>query len=67
MKYAAAILTLCVISGCAAKKKPAVKVDVPQKCILGGVVNASECKPFSKDEAVCNGVVIKFACIEVKK
>jgi hypothetical protein len=66
MKYSLlALLTLCVISGCVAKKP--VKVDVPGKCILGGVVDASECKVFSKDALVCNGVVVKIACVEVKK
>lgn len=67
MRYAIALLTLFVMTGCAAKKKPVPKVNVPQRCIVGGAVNASECKLFSKDEAVCNGVVIKLACIEVKK
>jgi hypothetical protein len=68
MRYAAALLTLFVISGCAHKHSAKVaSVAVPQKCILGGIVNKAKCEPLGKDEMVCNAVVVKFACVEVKQ
>lgn len=62
------MLALILLTGCAAKKH---KPDPPQfvlpiNCIVGATTT-SECKQISEDAAVCNGVVIKFACIQVKK
>jgi len=69
MKYLAAVLTLCVMSGCAAKKVkvPVPNMDIPRGCVLGAKLNAKACEPISADLAVCHDVIVKFACIEVKK
>jgi hypothetical protein len=68
MRYSLfALLTLGVITGCAHKHTQSVKLDVPSKCILGGLVDVAKCEAINKDEAVCNGVVVRIACVEVKK
>ena len=60
-------LLLILLTGCAAKKKPAqVQYDLPIKCIIGATLT-SECKQISESAAVCNGVVVKFACVKVKE
>lgn len=64
----AAMLTLILLTGCAAKRShvPHDEFVLPINCIVGAVTT-SECKQISESAAVCNGVVVKFACIQVKK
>jgi uncharacterized protein YcfL len=64
-----AMLALILLTGCAAKKKSKtepVQHQLPINCIIGATTT-SECKQISESAAVCNGVVVKFACIQVKK
>lgn len=64
-------LALCVLllTGCGAHqakvKHPAI--TVPGKCIVGGVVNQAKCRAISDTELVCDGVVVKIACVEVRE
>lgn len=59
------LYTLILLTGCAAKKHKTEFV-LPINCIIGATTT-SECKQISESAAVCDGVVIKFACIQVKK
>ena len=66
MHRALALAALLLLTGCAQRakvKKPVI--TVPGKCIMGGLVDKAKCKAISKDEAVCDGVVVKIACVEV--
>jgi hypothetical protein len=70
MKYLCILVLL--LTGCAAKKQPEPeppKESIPKRCIMGGVVNKTKCVPYKKDPnlAICDGVLIKYACVEVEQ
>jgi hypothetical protein len=70
MKYLP-ILILLLLTGCTAKK-PVHQVQresIPPRCIMGGFVDKTTCEPYKKDPnlAVCQNVLIKYACVEVEK
>lgn len=55
------------MAGCAGQKKhKQVVVGLPINCITGAELTA-ECRQISDSLAVCNGMIVKFACIKALK
>jgi hypothetical protein len=65
-----ALAALLLLAGChRARVAPAaaVGVSVPGKCVLGAIVNPVKCKAITNDAVVCDGMVVKLACVESAK
>jgi hypothetical protein len=62
------LLLPLLLIGCA-PKKPVVKESIPPRCIMGGFVDRTKCVTYAKDPtlAVCDQVLVKYACIEVEQ
>lgn len=70
MTRALALAALLLLTGCAHRAKitqPALSVAIPGKCVLGAVVNPAKCKAISAGAVVCDGIVVKLACVETTK
>lgn len=64
----AGIVGALLLSGCAHKHHAAPpSMEIPAKCITRVIPNVTYCSDMGNGEAVCNGVVVKFACIKAVK
>lgn len=61
------LLILSFLTGCAEKKQ--ARVIVPKQCL--GPITITDftksCKPTGSDTATCDGVKIKYHCVEYPK
>jgi hypothetical protein len=69
MKQWVGLVGLAILASGCAPKKPVVKESIPPRCIMGGFVDRTKCVAYEKDPtlAVCDQVLVKYACIEVDK
>ena len=61
------LIACLLLAGCAAKKRPEVQMEIPRQCIVGGILGKTKCEAISADEALCDGVRVKFECLKVEK
>ena len=57
-----------LLTGCAGHRShPAIQTVIPPSCILGAMVTPGKtnCVGINKGEALCDGIVVKFACVKV--
>ena len=64
-----ALLLIIPLLGCGAHRAKVIHpvITIPGNCILGGIVKQANCKALDGERAVCNGVVVKFACVKVER
>ncbi len=53
-----------MFTGCAHSIHAKPMYAIPPSCILGGWANVTECNAINADEADCNHVRVKFACVK---
>lgn len=59
-----------LLAGCAHKlpqRYPPPNMEIPVKCITRVIPNVTYCSDMGNGEALCNGVVVKFACVKATK
>jgi hypothetical protein len=70
MKCAFLIALLFALTGCH-HRRPAPpsssRFSLPTNCLVGFEASRSQCRAVSMDQAICDGVVVKFACLKVQQ
>lgn len=56
-----------LLVGCHKHHAAPPSMEIPAKCITRVIPNVTYCSDMGNGEAVCNGVVVKFACVKATK
>ena len=63
------LLCVLLLAGCSARRRPKIEpsaLAIPRDCIVGAMVTPGKtnCVGIDKGQALCDGVVVKFACVQ---
>jgi hypothetical protein len=66
----ALLFVLTTLNLSCSHKRPSPKptsLSLPTNCLMGFVADKSRCRAVSMDQAICDGVVVKFACLKAQQ